>query len=883
PYITFVRVVMLVACCGGLRPGLVATAVSAGGAWFLYLLKPGEISTLFPNIAVTTVFVAVGSAVSWISEAQRRAVFWARTEAALARAAENQIKIEERRFRGMAETLPQLVWTTRSDGYCDYLSKQWCDYTGVPEQQQLGIGWLDAVHPEDLPRLSRNWQIAVDSGNELDIDFRIRSAANEYRWFKTRAVPVRDNDGRITHWVGSNTDIEDDKRAEEAARLFNEERFRLLVEGVKDYAIYRLDCQGHVATWNEGAERISGYTSAEVIGQHVSMFYTSDDVDRQHAQYELEQALQHGHHEEERQRVRKDGRLIWCMITLTPLFDSSGNHLGFVKVSRDITLRVQAEQALKAGEALLRQFICHAPASIAMLDREMKYLQVSNRWLKDYRLELEEIIGRCHYDVFPEITERWKEIHRRVLGGAVEKCDEDSFPRLDGTTDWLQWEARPWFDAQGSIGGIIFFTQVITERKRAEEELRRAKQLAEAANQAKSEFLANMSHEIRTPMNGILGMTDLALDTELTALQRSFLRTVKSSGQSLLTIINHILDYSKIEAGRLELDPQPFSLRDIVGELIKPLAYRAQSKNLEMICHVDPATPDALIGDAGRMRQILVNLIGNALKFTEQGEVIVRVESETNDSDGVMLHFSVSDTGIGIPTNKLTSIFEPFTQADASTTRTYGGTGLGLTISKQLVELMGGRIWTESELGVGSTFHFTLNMETQDPRTERPSISTYHTEETPRHRLNILLAEDNAINVRLAKFMLEKRGHTVTVVGTGKAAVEALEKSDFDVVLMDLQMPEMDGLQATIAIRQREQSTNRHVRIIALTANAMKDDRERCLAAGMDDYISKPFEPHEFFCALDRFSDRSPHPSLTAATPDIGFDPAPQCTDGDDI
>lgn len=883
PLITSFPVVLVVAYYGGLVPGLTVTLLGMLGGLALSFAQPAAVNTLFPNVSIFTIYLVYCTLVSWLGELQLRAVDRANSEALIARKAEARIRDDERRFRVLAESLPQLIWTTRADGYCDYLSKQWCEYTGVAESLQLGSGWLEFVHPDDRERVKERWQLSVQSTVVFEIDYRIRAANGDYRWFKTGAIPVRDETGGITQWVGSNTDIEEVKRAEETARQFkdelelrvtqrteelsrtvqalrdSEERFRLLIDGVKDYAICRLDPAGRVATWNAGAERTMGYTAEEIIGQHFSIFHPPTDIHTGQADLELNQALQEGRYEDVRERVRKGGETFWSEITLTPLFDATGKHQGFAKVTRNIT-----------------------------------------------------------------------------------------------------------------------------DRKRADEELRRAKRLAEAANRAKSDFLANMSHEIRTPMNGIMGMTALVLDTELTPLQREFLSTVKSSADSLLTVINDILDYSKIEAGKLDLDPQPFSLRESLGDLLKPLAYRAQCKNLELVCRIDPNIPDAYVGDVGRLRQILVNLIGNALKFTHSGDVFVDVQ-EMGDSTakGRLLHFSVSDTGIGISASKLASIFEPFVQADASMTRVYGGTGLGLAISSQIVALMGGNIWAVSQPGVGSTFHFTITLEVSPPwesslpiklppsklllavsnsqsskvlnellinwgaqcvlarnlqqviheagnagepfsaiildtslpgmedaplrqqlagvsqgstkivllvgdpergricredfgpgpilskppkqselwdalRERQASRQTLRVEGTgsPRDRktmnlLRVLLAEDNAVNARLARYLLEKQGHQVTVVGTGLAAVEAVENLEFDVVLMDMQMPEMDGLDATIAIRQREQVTGKHIKVIAWTANAMTGDREKCLAAGMDGYITKPLVPQHLFDALE--------------------------------
>ena len=410
--------------------------------------------------------------------------------------------------------------------------------------------------------------------------------------------------------------------------------------------------------------------------------------------------------------------------------------------------------------------------------------------------------------------------------------------------------------AMGSLFSMYLLFSMIQGRRRSREywsaladsellkvraeELERARLAAEASSRAKSEFLANISHELRTPMNGVIGMTDLTLASDLTPEQRQDLQVVKSSAESLLKLLNELLDYSKVEAGKLEIERIPFSLRQTMDVAAKPLSILARSKGLSFHCEAPEEVPDALIGDPERVRQILVNLIGNAVKFTERGEVRVSVERLGSGAEEVELQFTVRDTGIGVAADKREVIFQPFAQADGSTTRRFGGTGLGLAISARLAQMIGGRIWLESEAGRGSRFHFTGKFGIEpDPR---GAEARYAPPSLDSRTLNILLADDNLVNQKVVTHLLGRRGHNVVVAVDGREAVETAEKQRFDLILMDVEMPVMSGLEATAILRRRERTANARTPIIALTAHVMKEDRERCLSAGMDGYLAKPID-----------------------------------------
>ena len=726
--------------------------------------------------------------------------------------------------------------------------------------------------------------------------------------------------------------------------------------------------------------------------------------------------------QEEYRVVLPDGLLRWVRDSVTPTPGPEQGALRLDGVLTDLTERKMAEEALAQERRLLQTLMNNLPDAIYFKDRESRFLAINVGLAKRHGLHNpSEAVGKTDFDYFTRehAEQAFRDEQQVIATGRPMVGVEEKETWNDGSVTWASTTKMPLRDPQGRIVGTFGVSRDITEKKRAEEEMAKARAAAEEANRAKSEFLANMSHEIRTPMNGILGMTELALDTNLTREQREYLTMVKASAESLLGIINDILDFSKIEARKLHLDAVDFGLRPHLDDVMKTLALRAQQKGLELACRVDPEAPESVCGDPGRLRQILVNLIGNAIKFTGRGEVVVDVRPETRTEREICLHFSVRDTGIGIPQDHQRHIFEAFTQVDHSTTRKYGGTGLGLTISSQLASMMGGRIWVESEQGRGSTFHFTARFGLAgdgapppppaqpthlhglpvlivddnatnrrileevlanwrmrpravnggaealavlveaaeagepyplvlldghmpemdgftlaariqaDPRLAQAAVLMLTSAGQPddvercrqlgvrayltkpirqselletilstlggsplharlaaageaaavdRRTLRVLVAEDNVVNQRLALALLRKQGHTAVVANHGREAVEALEKQPFDVVLMDVQMPEMDGMEATAEIRRREREKGAgRTPIIAMTAHAMKGDRERCLAAGMDGYVSKPIQTQELFAALASVAPSEPSaaPAAPAEAPAAPAEEAP--------
>jgi PAS domain S-box-containing protein len=807
------------------------------------------------------------------------------------------------------------------------------------------------------------------------------------------------------------------KRAEEELRQ-QRERFELCVRGSGD-GVWDWEVDTNRVYFSPRWKSQLGYEEDE-IGDRYEEWESRlhpDDRDRalqaikdywegETLVYELEHRLRH-----------KNGSYRWILARGLALRDANGRPYRMAGSHTDITERKRMEKQLRDEEALYESLVETLPLNILRKDLHGRFTFANLRFQETVGKTLPELLGKTDFDFYPaETARKYSRDDARVMRGGDVLEDVEEYFRPDGKRIFVQVIKAPVFDARGRVVGVQGIFWDVTERKLAEEELHKAKEAAETANRAKSLFLANMSHEIRTPMNAIIGMTELVLDAPLAKEQRDCLEVVRKSADHLLTVINDILDFSKIEAGKLDIDHVDFRLRECVDDALGTVALRAHKQGLELACRIPPETPDGLVGDPGRLRQILVNLLNNAVKFTERGEVVFRVAVAEQNETSAVLHFEVLDTGIGIPADKLSSIFAPFVQVDGSLTRKRDGTGLGLAISRRLIEIMGGNLLAESEPGRGSRFHFKARfgiskslpphavaqpvdparlrglavLVVDDNATNRfileEMLSSWRMRPTvaasaaaaldilrhaasigepfslalvdghmpdmdgfmlsaeirndpqlrdcavvmltsgaqagsasrnrelglaaclakpvrhadllktltnvlggatpaqskdgapaesmaaPRRKLRILLAEDNPINQNLSVRLLAKLGHEVIVAGDGKSALAVLARQSFDLILMDLQMPEMDGLEATGVIRSQETARGGYgpngsrIPIIAMTAFAMTGDREKCLQAGMDGYVSKPVRAQELFAAIDRMTEAPLQPVAATAS-----------------
>ncbi len=764
------------------------------------------------------------------------------------------------------------------------------NFTGRKHEEMIGKTSNDFFPKEQADILWEKDEEVFATGRENINEEFVTDGRGIVRTMLTKKTLYVDKAGN-QFLVGIARDITESKKIEEQLKRAHDELEKRVLErttdlekanqastDTRDYLdkiinsigdpIHVKDRQHRVILVNDAACKLFGRSREEILGRTAYELFPSREM-AEISWHKDEVVFTTGEENvNEETNTYAPGVTCTVLVKKTLYVDKSGNKF-LVGVTRDITDRKRAEEALSGSEQRLMDIIDFLPDATFVIDREGKVVAWNKAIEAMTGILNKDMIGKGDYEyALPfygsrrpilidlilkadgEIEGRYDQIEKkgRVLNG------EAYMPNMRGGSVYLMGSAAVLYDSAGNVFGAIESIRDITEQKQAEDLLIEAKEAAEAAARSKSDFLANMSHEIRTPLNAVLGLTGLLLNSDLNAQERDYVETVRCSGNTLLSVINEILDFSKIEGGKMEMECLPFHLHECIAVAVDLVKAAANQKGLVMKYGLDEAIPAYFKGDVTRLRQVLVNLLSNAVKFTHAGTIEISVTAKpihTTNSRLYELHFSISDTGIGIPEEKLDRLFQSFSQVDSTTTRKYGGTGLGLAISRRLVELMGGEIWVVSRSGLGSTFHFTILAEEAE-EISIPIDSCVTRAKTQSRRRNgtlrILLAEDNAINQMVAIQMLKKLGYSADVAGNGLEVLQAMERQPYDVVLMDVQMPEMDGLVAAQEIRKL---WPKGPRIIAITAYALKGDRERCLAAGMDDYISKPIVIEELRRVLE--------------------------------
>lgn len=799
--------------------------------------------------------------------------------------AEEALKPSDAKYRLLFENAIEAI-VVLQDGMIRFFNPQFIRISGYQEDEFIFRPFLEFIYPDDKEMVIKNHQRRL-RGEVLPQSYICRAIHKngQVKWMEVSGVLITWEGKAAT--LNFLSDVTERKLAEEKL-LFQAS----LLDQVNN-GIIATDLQGYIIYWNKFAERMYQWKAEEVLGKNISETIVPNN---KHAvMMDVMNVIKNeGHFAGELPVKRKDGTIFQAYYNFSILNDTDSKMTGLVGVSVDITERIRVEDELHKKDIML------SALSIAtnILLTESNLNRAINQTLellggatgvdrvnifKNRNSESGALLGSLHYS--------WARDIALSLKGDKDLQDVPYYPKFSRICDLLSQGrpikglAREFPDSErealeikniksimrfpiiinGEFWGFIAFDDCHSERnwagvevsilmaaaasigeaisrKHTEDELRKAKEIAESAARAKSDFLANMSHEIRTLMNAIIGLADLILETELNPEQRNNLETIRCSGDSLLSIINDILDFSKVDSGKLDLESRPFELEKCIEDSLNLVRTIASKKKLDLTYRIDIKTPQGILSDPDRLQQILANLLSNAVKFTDKGAISLLVNGEKLSGIRHRIHFTIKDTGIGIPESKMQRLFQPFTQVDSSTTRRYGGTGLGLAISKKLVELMGGRIWAESQLGKGSTFHFTILADSA-PVAHAGHMSQgtdlKHIRLEDRKQVRILLAEDNAVNQMVMQKMLNKLGYHADLAANGKEVLSCLEHQPYDIILMDVQMPEMDGFETARAIRKLRASGDQP-KIIAITAYALKGDREKCLDAGMDDYISKP-------------------------------------------
>lgn len=785
----------------------------------------------------------------------------------------NAIDITERHhleedLRKTKETLEQTNRVAHVGGWELDIQKQKISWTtvtkeihGVPPDYEPILDKAIDFYKEGPSRdtISVAVNEAITSGTPWDLVLQIVTLQGKELWVRALGNAEFEN-GSCKRIYGTFQDIDESKRAE----LEVQSSRKLLADvlhAASEISIIATDVNGQITVFNKGAEKLLGYAADEMVGkQSPAIIHSPEEVEKRGQELSetlglpvagfrvfVQQAETLGSEQREWTYIRKDGTTRTVSLVVTAIRDINDRISGYLGIATDITEQRIMERALIVEKARLASFVEHTPAAVAMLNNDMRFIAVSNRWLEDYHLKGRDIIGVSHYEVFSNIDEERRARHLRILNGAVERKEEDRF-RFNGEEEdrYITWEMRPWYQYDGTVGGIMMFTQDITPIIRQREELKLAKQRAEEANIAKSEFLANMSHEIRTPLNGVIGFTDLVMKTALNETQHQYIQIINQSANALLSIINDILDFSKIEAGKLELDLEKCDLYELSCQATDIITYQVQTKGLEMLLNIPADLPRFIYADAIRIKQVLVNLLGNAAKFTEKGEIELKIEKISGSNEEAALRFAVRDTGIGIKPDKQQKIFEAFSQEDSSTTKKYGGTGLGLTISNKLLGLMGSRLELTSTPGKGSTFYFDVTFRSEQGQAlEWADLSEIK---------SVLVVDDNENNRHIVAAMLSLKNIQTTEAANGFEALQLMTRVDnYDVIIMDYHMPYMDGLETIRKIRESFFRTGSEQPVILLHSSS--DDGKiiaDCEELEVAYRLTKPLKMQGLYDALSR-------------------------------
>lgn len=787
---------------------------------------------------------------------------------------EKALRKSVEKYRLIADNSPDMIYRmSLPEGKYEYVSPAAVDLFGYPQEDWYREPKLIAqiIHPDWQPYFGEQWERLLRGEAPATYEYQVIHKDGSLRWVNQRNLLSRDDTGRAVALTGVVTDITERKRLEDDVRV-SVTRFRDISECSSDW-IWEVDAQSRYTYVSRGLKDILGYDPEEVVGRTPFDFMPPDEAARIGEIFADIAAKKQPFKALVNTNLHRDGHQVIIETSGVPIVDDSGELIGYRGTDTDITTRKKMEQDL---ERLVAERTASLQRAEAITHVGSWHLDIPNNdlvWSDEaYRIfgiavgtpmTLESFVA-C---IYPEDTEKVLESWNAALQNDS-PYQVDHRIVTDQGVKWVHERAEVVFDANGvaiAAGGAV---QDISERKATEQAMAESRSHAERLARTKGIFLANMSHEIRTPMNAIIGMSYLALQTKLDDRQRNYIEKVHRSAEGLLGILNDILDISKIEAGKLDMDIIEFRLEDVIDNLVNLLGFKAEEKGLKLYCEVRRDTPTALLGDPLRLGQILSNLGNNAIKFSDSGgEIQLQVEVRERQADTVQLHFVMRDPGIGMTEAQQEKLFHAFTQADSSTTRKFGGTGLGLAISRQLVEMMGGEIWVQSEYGVGSSFHFTVSLKEQQgaPSTRRAMIQPEEEAEAYIAGLRgarVLLVEDNEINQELARELLTSNGIHVDVVYNGEEALKILGEQAFDGVLMDCQMPVMDGYTASRKIRQQERF--RDLPIIAMTAHALAGDQEKVLAAGMNDHIAKPIQVVKMFAVMARW--------ISPANPDTGGD-----------